>query len=192
LVNKFAFLPPYQYASNDPVKNIDLDGLEGIISPLIFGTQQPIMRGPVLEAAIRPALEAGTKVAEAGGKVTAAAGTSKFPVETLQNFSRGNKVEAEQLAKGGLEKNFKPIEYLDPKTGEMGKTVPDAFKNGGQSTVEIKNVKSQGLTKQFRLQEKFSNDNGFNPELIINKSAKLSKPLQGSSFIDLPSMGYIA
>jgi len=38
------------------------------------------------------------------------------------------------------------------------------------------------LTKQLRLQEKFSNNNGLNPELIINKGAELSKPLQNSSF----------
>jgi hypothetical protein len=48
--------------------------------------------------------------------------------------------------------------------------------------VDIKNVKEQSLTKQLRLQEKISNDNGFKPELIINEGAKLSKPLENSSF----------
>jgi hypothetical protein len=77
---------------------------------------------------------------------------------------------------------LKPIQVIDPKTGKEGVTVPDAFKNGGQSTSEVKNVKSQSLSEQLRLQEKFSNDNGFKPELIINASAKLSKPLRNSSF----------
>ncbi len=32
------------------------------------------------------------------------------------------------------------------------------------------------------MQEEFSNDNGFKPELIINEGAKISKPLKNSSF----------
>jgi len=59
---------------------------------------------------------------------------------------------------------------------------PDALKNGGKSTSEIKNVKQQSLTKQLRIQENISNSNGLKPELIINSSAKLSAPLKGSSF----------
>lgn len=155
------------------------------MSPLLFGSQQPIMRGPVVESI----LETGAKMSEVGGKAAeAGAKTPKFPQEQLANFSRGNQAETEQLAQQGLEKNLKPIEYLDPKTGQLGKTVPEAFKNSGESTVEVKNVKTQGLTKQLRIQQKFSNDNGFNPELIINQGAKLSKPLLESSF-DIKTYG---
>ena len=187
LADKFPFLTPFQYASNDPIRNVDIDGLEGIPSPLLLGTQQPIMRGPVVESM----LETGAKISEVGGKAAeAGAKTPKFTQEQLANFSRGNQAEAEQLAQQGLEKNLKPIEYLDPKTGQLGKTIPDAFKNGGESTVEVKNVKTQGLTKQLRIQQKFSNDNGFNPELIINQSAKISKPLLESSF-DIKTYGTI-
>lgn len=91
-------------------------------------------------------------------------------------------MEAEQLSKNGLEKNYKPINEIDPKTGLEGKTIPDAFKNDGQSTVEIKSVKNQLMTKQLRMQEKYSNNNGFNPELTINEGARLSQPLKNSSF----------
>lgn len=31
LVANFQWMTPYQYASNDPIKNIDLDGLDGIV-----------------------------------------------------------------------------------------------------------------------------------------------------------------
>jgi hypothetical protein len=49
-------------------------------------------------------------------------------------------------------------------------------------TVEVKNVKSQGLTKQLRLQRAISEGAGAKPELIINESANLSKPLQNAGF----------
>ncbi len=107
--------------------------------------------------------------------------SSSFSKEQLANFSRGRNVEAEQLLKNGLEKNTKPID-VEVKPGQFTRTVPDATKNGGQSTVEIKNVKSQSLTRQLKAQEKFSNGNGLKPELIINNGARLSKPLQNSSF----------
>lgn len=175
LAENFPWMTSYQYASNDPIKNIDLDGLEGLffgLNPalLTFGNSSVTPRvGPVAELA-RLAPE---NIAKAGGE---------FSGKTLESFKRGNATEVEQLAKNGLEKNYNPIKGTDPKTGQEGKTIPDAFKNDGKSTVEIKDVKNQSLTKQLRLQEKFSNDNGFQPELIINKGAGLSKPLKNSSF----------
>jgi hypothetical protein len=149
---------------------------------LVFGNNTTILRGPVLENAVEATVEAGAKISEVGGKVSEGTTKPKFSPEQLQRFREGRKIEAEQLEKNGLEKNNKPIEIIDPKTGKTGETVPDAFKNDGQSTVEIKNVKSQGLSRQLRLQQKYSNDNGFNPELIINKGAQISKPLQNSTF----------
>ncbi len=174
LAANFPWMTPYQYASNDPIKNIDLDGLEGIpffLEPaLMFGNSSVTPRlGPLSEVA-RLAPE---NVAKAGGE---------FSGKTLEAFRRGNATEAEQLSKNGLEKNYNPIREMDPKTGQEGRTIPDAFKNEGKSTVEIKDVKNQSLTKQLRMQEKFSNDNGFSPELIINKGAKISEPLKNSSF----------
>jgi len=178
----------YQYASNNPIKNVDLDGLEGIFfaagSPLL-GTSNPLLleaaKPTLVEGLVRASGEVGGKVIEGGTKVaeTGSQGTKGMPVEQI---AKGIKTEGEQLAKHGLEKNTKPIREVDPKTGNEGTTIPDAYKNGGQSTSEIKNVKQQSLTEQLRLQEKFSNDNGFKPELIINEGAKLSKPLQNSSF----------
>jgi len=140
-----------------------------LLNNLFLESNNVIVRSPIIETAVKT-------TAEAGGNA------SKFTAEQLKNFSRGNQSEAEQLSKNGLEKNTKPIETIDPKTGQKGTTVPDALKNDGQSTVEVKNVKGQSLTEQLRLQEKFSNDNGFKPELLINSGAKISKPLENSSF----------
>ena len=174
LAANFVWMTPYQYASNDPVKNIDLDGLEGIpffLEPaLMFGNSSITPKlGPLGEVA-RLAPE---NIVKAGGE---------FSGKTLESFRRGNATEAEQLLKNGLEKNYNPIKEVDPKTGLEGRTIPDAFKNEGKSTVEIKDVKNQSLTRQLRMQEKFSNDNGFSPELLINKGAKISGPLRNSSF----------
>lgn len=168
LAANFPWMTPYQYASNDPIKNIDLDGLEGIpflLEPaLMFGNSSVTPKLAPLAEVARIAPE---NVAKADGE---------FSRKTLESFKRGNAVEAEPLSKNGLEKNYKPINEIDPKTGLEGKTIPDAFKNDGQSTVKIKSVKNQSMTKQLRIQEKYSNYNGFNPELIINQVLDYPSP----------------
>jgi len=122
--------------------------------------------------------KAGGDIAKAGDEVS----KSQANQNRVANTSRGAKTETEQLKNNGLEKNTRPIKEVDPKTGKEGETVPDALKENGKKSVEIKDVKEQSLTKQLRLQKKFSNDNGFKPELLINETAKLSKPLQNSGF----------
>ncbi len=99
-----------------------------------------------------------------------------------EKFNRGNQAEEAQLQKHGLEKNYYSVREIDPKTGLEGTTIPDALKNEGKSTSEIKYVKEQSLTKQLRLQERFSNSHGLKPELIINQGAHLTGPLKHSSF----------
>jgi len=174
LAENFPWMTPFQYASNDPIKNIDLDGMEGLpffLEPaLMFGNSSVTPKlGPLGEVArLSP-----ENIVKAGGE---------FSAKTLEAFKKGNVAEAEQLSKNGLDKNYRPIKEIDPKTGQEGKTIPDAFTNDGKSTVEIKHVKNQSFTKQLRMQEKYSNDNGFSPELIINKGAKISQPLKKSSF----------
>ncbi len=177
IAEHFPWMTSYQYASNDPIKNIDLDGLEGIPFSFFFENTSITPRiGPLAESAAgKYSVE---NIAKAGGEFT----KGNESASRAENFSRGNKVEAEQLKNNGLEKNTKPFKGVDPKTGKESTTVPDALKNDGQSTVEIKNVKQQSLTEQLRTQEKISNDNGFKPELIINEGAKISKPLQNSTF----------
>ncbi|WP_348619721.1 DUF6443 domain-containing protein [Pedobacter lusitanus] len=168
----FPWMTSYQYGSNDPIKNIDLDGLEGLPFTFFFESTSMVPKlAPLAEAGAKYSAE---NITKAGGE---------FSGKTLESFRRGNATEAEQLSKNGLEKNYKPIKETDPKTGQEGKTIPDAFKNEGESTVEIKDVKNQSFTKQLRMQEKYSNDNGYSPELIINKGARLSEPLKKSSFI---------
>lgn len=49
-------------------------------------------------------------------------------------------------------------------------------------TVGVKKLHKQSLTKQLRLQEKVSNENGQKTLLRINKDATLSEPLKQSCF----------
>jgi RHS repeat-associated protein len=172
LTNDYTYNSPYAFAENKLGRGVELEGLElGPFPWMVFESNPIITRGPVLENVLKTGAEAGTKGPSRG-----------LSPEVQQSMSRGRATEVEQLGRNGLDKNTKPIEVIDPKTGKSGTTVPDALKNEGQSTVEIKDVKTQGLTRQLRLQEKYSNDNGFKPELIINEGAKLSKPLQNSTF----------
>lgn len=41
------------------------------------------------------------------------------------------------------------------------------------------------------MQQKFSNDNGLNPELIINKGAELFEPLENSSSFKITKYGAV-
>lgn len=169
LAHEYVYNSTYAFSENMVTNHIELEGLESIFVPLL-GSGNTVLRGPVIENVVKPAAEVGVRTSKS------------MPEEVLQNFSRGKRVETEQLTKNNLEPNNRPIEAIDPKTGQSGRTVPDAFKNEGKSTVEVKDVKQQGLTKQLRLQEKYSNENGFSPELIINQGAKISGPLKNSTF----------
>jgi hypothetical protein len=104
----------------------------------------------------------------------------KFSSEQKANFSRGQKTESQQLEEMNIPKNTKPIEAIDPKTGNKGTTIPDGMRDGG--TVEIKNVSKQSLSKQLRLQKEISNAAGETPILRINQNAKLSNPLKEAGF----------
>ncbi|HWV73974.1 MAG TPA: putative toxin, partial [Pseudosphingobacterium sp.] len=175
LSESFSYNSPYAFSENKVTSHIELEGLEtfflGQVPPSIWTRPATIIleeNPPV----VRPVVE---QVAEGTAK------TGRFSAEQLKNFERGRTVEAEQLAKNGYEKNTKPFD-VEVTPGKNTRTIPDALKNEGKSTVEVKNVSKQSYTRQLKAQEKISNDNGFKPELIINKDAQISKPLQNSSF----------
>ncbi|WP_281323488.1 DUF6443 domain-containing protein [Flavobacterium aestivum] len=173
LAEEYAYNSTYAFAENKIGMGRELEGCE--LGPL-FGVAEIVKVG----------VEIGAKTSEVVGKTSEVAGkategSGRFTESQIKDFARGNASEAEQLSKNGLEKNTKPFKATDPKTGKEGTTIPDAMKPDG-GTVEVKNVKSQSLTEQLRLQKSISEGNGVKPELIINQSAKISKPLQKAGF----------
>lgn len=87
LSEQFYYLTPYQFCSNDPIKNVDLDGLEGIdfrwITPLIQNTvQNPNGTSAKILGAVAGVGGAVT------GAVTGAVNAAAHPIQTLQGLGR--------------------------------------------------------------------------------------------------------
>ncbi|MFD1631046.1 putative toxin [Pseudopedobacter beijingensis] len=170
VTDEYPELTPYQFASNRPLDGIDRDGLEWWSAALTFSRSSAVPR---------PVIETVTEASRLPNPGTTPKTRPSFSPEQLENFRRGNQIEAEQLAKHGYEKNTKPFD-VEIEPGNIKRTIPDALKEGGKQTSEIKNVKRQSMTDQLRAQRKISNDNGFKPELIINKTAKISKTVKNA------------
>ncbi|MGJ1501380.1 DUF6443 domain-containing protein [Sphingobacterium multivorum] len=168
LAEDYPYNSTYAFQENKIGLGIELEGLE-LFSPwLNVGLSNT---PPTLTSAevVRVGIDVGGKASETSGR---------FTETQLETFARGRAVEAEQLVKNGLEKNTKPYQAVDPKTGKEGTTIPDAF--DGKQTVEFKNVRYQPETKQLRLQRAVSNAKGAKPRLIINQSAKVSKNVKAN------------
>ena len=87
----------------------------------------------------------------------------------------------EGLEAVGAEKNTKPVTVMDPKTGKKVTVVPDGKKADGQ-LVEVKDTKSQSLTKQIRAENEASKAASDKPvNVVVGESTKVSKPLQNAS-----------
>ncbi|MDB9384708.1 putative toxin [Nodularia spumigena CS-584] len=180
LAEKYNYNSVYAFAENKLGMGRELEGCElgpmwgPMMGVMLETTNTPPATTTMMNTA-RATIEVGAKSSEV------VEGTSSSAIRLSQNASRGRATEAEQLAKNGFEKNTESFTRIDPHTGKENTTIPDAVKPGG-GTVEIKNVNRQSLTRQLRTQRQISNEKGVKPELIINKAAKLSKPLEEGGF----------
>jgi RHS repeat-associated protein len=66
IAEHFPWMTSYQYASNDPIKNIDLDGLEGLNFNFFLGNNSVVPRIAPLAEATKYTVE---NVAKAGGEI---------------------------------------------------------------------------------------------------------------------------
>ncbi|WP_228438693.1 putative toxin [Chryseobacterium pennae] len=173
LSEEFQSWTPYNLSFNNPLKYKDPDGRapEDATECCWWMRMMPLFE----ESSIKPnIIETATKVGEAGSK------QSEAVTKTQQeHFNFGRYVEKKQLAEMGRDKNTETFEFKDPKTGKMGKTIPDAMTDEG-GTIEIKHVVRQPLTKQLRGQIEISKANGQEALLKINESAQVTKPLKNS------------
>ena len=210
LTQGYPWNSPYAFAENKVIQFIELEGLEiwlpllgvsdifvesDIVLPRTGGVSRlgPGRIGgglerlaPLVEEGAGPIPEIGA-VEQATPSTTTSGGTTtitpkpKLPAEILERFNRGRATETEQLRRLGLDKNNQPYEAVDPKTGESGTTIPDAFDEEG-APLEIKDVQEQALTKQLRLQKQVAERLGTTPRLHIRQGAKLTQPLQDGGF----------
>ena len=165
-IYNYSNLNTYIYTYQNPVKYIDPNGKQFIPAPI-----QPL---------IRPTITLGK--ADIVTTTETMARVSSRTTETIsrqqQHFTRGRKIEAEQIEQminegQSISRNTQPQRGIDPKTGKEGTTIPDAKTSSGRY-VEIKNVKKQSYTRQLRIQDAISKGRLI---LRINKDAKLTKPL---------------
>jgi RHS repeat-associated protein len=127
---------------------------------------------------IKKLISGADKVAEAakaGDKAGAVAQTGKKAgkIDT-KAIDRGLSDEAKVLDAEGLQKNRKMLDAVDPKTGEMGQTMPDAVRPSGQ-TVEVKSTTYVSDSKQLRRQSALSDKKKLRAQLIVGEKTKVSR-----------------
>src|SRR5262249_47642921 len=93
-----------------------------------------------------------------------------------ENRKAGLEYEKEVLDKRGLDKNTKPMEATDPKTGKSGTTIPDSTENG--ATVEVKGGKSVSDSPQLRRQTEISKQAGQKAQVIVKPNTKVSNTVR--------------
>jgi RHS repeat-associated protein len=182
----------YVYTRNNPVKYTDPDG-EAVLGALaalaaaayvVLATpdnvQAPTKEGDHVEQTLgEKAVQWGTALAGAFGIIKTASLiegrlASGASSGSPQQLLRGTANEAKVLKSEGLAKNSKKMSGYDQKTGQSGKTVPDAVRPDGQ-LVEIKDVQRLTDSKQLRIQNKISLDNSTKPvQVIIGKNTKVA------------------
>ena len=150
---KYPHLSPYAYYADNPVVLVDPDGMRIVCPIFTFGISEPIFLGS------KPIVSSASRISRLGTEIGNKLSTGGRTINS-RRINVGRQTETEQLNRLGPEKNTQEFTRIDPKTGKEGTTIPDAMSN--DRTVEVKNLHKQSLTKQLRLQEKVSNENGQN------------------------------
>jgi uncharacterized protein RhaS with RHS repeats len=111
LADKFPALTPYQYASNNPILNVDLDGLEGLPAQMVNNVYTTA-RATTWLPSQNPALVNTPRLSDRSGNgvmLTSEAGQgqgSRAPKGNVQMVNIDGLLGAFQGAKAGFDKNF--------------------------------------------------------------------------------------
>jgi hypothetical protein len=176
---------PYVYTANNPMKYVDRDG-QGIWMPK--EQREFFAEHPVVAFFCDPssAMPSPVAIEVFGAKLGGAAGTiAKF----LANVRRGREIEAAILEPVGLTKNTKKFETMDPKTGKIGTTVPDAIDPETGDLIDIKDRMTISDEKQIRLQRQAVEDQGVGHVILTGSQTRITEPLQNSNTRILPREG---
>jgi hypothetical protein len=119
-------------------------------------------------AAVVPFVPGGAGAAiKAGRGVEKAVDAALATEKGVSAVQRGRQTEKAVLQTEGLAKNTRAIQVVDPKTGKIGKTIPDAIRRNGQ-TVEIKDVQHLRDSAQLRRQTVISRASGQEAQVILS------------------------
>ena len=140
LTDDFSFLTPYQYASDDPITNIDLDGLEGLksvggIASDFFQGSKTILQGEVVVVAIKASkpVQNSVNLAKVASlsmhaiKLAAIVVRAQQAAKTLNHFSSAPEIKAqikkavEEFAASHLELDESDIFTIGVKTNNYYK-----------------------------------------------------------------------
>ena len=132
--------------------------------------------------------------ASAGGMAVGQAAQVLVPVgdfsegaQITRNALKGAESEKAGLAGEGLAKNTEKMMAVDPKTGQMGGTIPDAMRPPG-ATVDVKDVQKLSDSPQLRRQSAISAQNGQKAEIIsMNPKAKISSTVKERMNVKTPN-----
>jgi hypothetical protein len=98
-------------------------------------------------------------------------------VQAVKAVERGRASEKAVLGAEGLAKNTAGIKAVDPKTGKVGTTIPDAMRPSG-ATVEVKDVKRLTDSPQMRRQSEISRQAGQRGEVVTGTNTNVSRTVQ--------------
>ena len=179
LASKYPGWSPYVYTLDNPINNIDPDGkaAETVIDVVSVGlSAKDFYDDPSWSNAGWLALD----VAGAALPFVPAIGVLRHAGKidnALNAMKRGLQNEKKVLKSEGLTKNTRLISAPDPKTGKMGRTIPDAIRSNGQ-TVDVKDQKYLRDSPQLRRQSAISARKRQKGQVIVGKKTRVVKAVE--------------
>jgi len=137
ITKKYPELTPYQFASNTPIRAIDIDGLEAWFEPLLLFSRSETLIKPITETVVKTGIEKGTESSMTFGRAI-----HRLVQETWRNnegfrtergLGTGNRVDGlkfDELMQKGTIRELKPNNVLGRSRGieQLGRYLDAAMK----------------------------------------------------------------